>query len=149
MVKRDEAGRIIATVEYMKDGPEGDEIVSRLEVVEVGTDEDGDAITSCIIEETDAGPAKASQTKPLSAAQGRALQLLVEAIDRGGETPPASTHIPANTRCVSEDLWRQYCYQGAVSTGDQHAKRMAFKRSAEALIAVGRVGKWEPWVWLI
>jgi hypothetical protein len=42
-VKRDEADRIIATVEYMKDGPEGDEIVSRLAVVDVGDDEDGDA----------------------------------------------------------------------------------------------------------
>ena len=36
------------TVEYMKDGAEGDTIVSRLENVEVGIDEDGDPITSCV-----------------------------------------------------------------------------------------------------
>ena len=49
-VKRDASGNIIVTVEWMKDGEsEGDTIASRLEVVEVGTDEDGEAITSCIV----------------------------------------------------------------------------------------------------
>ena len=36
-VKRDAADNIIATVEFMKDGPQGDEFASRLEVVEIGT----------------------------------------------------------------------------------------------------------------
>jgi RecA-family ATPase len=35
-VKRDAADNIIATVELMKDGPQGDEFASRLEVVEIG-----------------------------------------------------------------------------------------------------------------
>jgi hypothetical protein len=47
-VKRDTAGNVLVTVEWMKDGPEGDVIVSRLEVVEeVGLDGDGDPIASC------------------------------------------------------------------------------------------------------
>ena len=46
MVERDAADNITVTVEFMKDGPQGDTIVSRLKIVEVGTDEDGDAITS-------------------------------------------------------------------------------------------------------
>ena len=48
-VKRDAADNIIAEVELVKDGPQGDEFTGRLEVVEVGTDDDGDPITSCII----------------------------------------------------------------------------------------------------
>jgi hypothetical protein len=51
-VRRDEDGNIIAKVEWMKDGPEGDEIVSRLEVLTVGTDEDGEEVTSCVVRET-------------------------------------------------------------------------------------------------
>ena len=48
-VKRDALKNIIVSVEWMKDGDsEGDMIASRLEQVEVGVDEDGDAITSCI-----------------------------------------------------------------------------------------------------
>ncbi len=48
-VKRDPAGNVVVTVEYMKDGPEGDVIASRLEAVALGTDRDGDEITSCVI----------------------------------------------------------------------------------------------------
>ncbi|HVB15688.1 MAG TPA: AAA family ATPase [Stellaceae bacterium] len=147
-VKRDAAGQVIATVEFMKDGAEGDVIASRLAVVDVGVDEDGEAISSCVVEPAEAPSANAKAAR-LSPAQGRALQLLADAIDTAGETPPASNHIPPSTRCVSEDLWREYCYRGAISSGDQHAKRMAFKRAAEALVAAGRVGKWEPVVWLI
>jgi hypothetical protein len=148
-VKRDETDRIIATVEFMKDGAQGDEIASRLAVVEVGTDDDGEPITSCVIEEADGEPVvRKARGKSLSPAQGRALQLLADAIEKGGEVPPTSNHIPAGVRCVAEDLWRQYCYRGAISSGDQDAKQKAFKRAAESLIAAGRIGKWEPFVWL-
>jgi hypothetical protein len=146
-VKRDAAGRVIATVEHMKDGSEGDIITSRLVVIEVGTDEDGEAITSCVIEpaEDESVPTKAVRLSPT---QGRALQLLADAIARAGEVPPTCNHIPSNVPCVSESLWREYCYNGAISSGDQDAKRRAFKRAAEALVAAGRIGKWEPWVWV-
>jgi hypothetical protein len=147
-VKRDEADRIIATVEHMKDGAEGEEIVSRLGVVDVGEDEDGDAITSCVIEAADGEDRPPVTRAKLSPASARALKLLGEAINREGQIPPANHHIPASTLCVTEELWRGYCYAGAVSSGNQEAKRQAFKRAAEAHVAAGRVGKWEPWVWL-
>lgn len=147
-VRRDPAGRIVATVEHMKDGAEGDSINSQLVVVEVGTDEDGEAITSCVVEPAEATSAPAKATR-LSPAQARALQLLADAIDKAGEIPPASNHIPTNTLCVTETLWREYCNKGAVSSSDDaDARRMAFKRAAEGLIAAGRVGKWGEYVWL-
>jgi RecA-family ATPase len=52
-VKRDTSDRVIVTVEYMKDGPEGETLASLLETVEVGLDDEGDAITSCIVVETE------------------------------------------------------------------------------------------------
>lgn len=45
-VDRAESGTITSTIEHMKDGPDGDVISSRLELVELGEDEDGDPITS-------------------------------------------------------------------------------------------------------
>ena len=48
-VKRDNTGTITVTVEWMKDGLEGAEICSRLESMEVGIDEDGEPITSCVL----------------------------------------------------------------------------------------------------
>ena len=45
-VERGDTGEVIVTVELAKDFAEGTEIVSRLERVELGTDADGDPITS-------------------------------------------------------------------------------------------------------
>jgi len=147
-VKRDDIGRIITSVEWLKDGAEGDAIASRLDVVEVGVDEDGEAITSCIVEDAGAAPS-GEKRKRLSAAQTRALQLLAEAITTGGQVPPTSNHIPAGMMCTTENLWREFSYHGGISSGDQHAKNTAFNRAAGALVAAGRVGKWEPWVWIV
>ena len=52
-VKRDINGNIGVTVEFLKDGEAGETIASKLESVEVGTDEDGDTITSCFVVEAD------------------------------------------------------------------------------------------------
>ena len=57
-VKRDALKNIIVSVEWMKDGDsEGDMIASRLEQVEVGVDEDGEPITSCIVISVEPEPA--------------------------------------------------------------------------------------------
>ena len=42
-VKRDAGNNIVTTVQHMKDGETAEPMVDRLESVEVGTDEDGDA----------------------------------------------------------------------------------------------------------
>jgi hypothetical protein len=149
-VKRDRNGNIVATVEYMKDGREGDEIVSRLVIAEVGTDEDGEPITSCVVEPVAAAAKDANPVSSLPAAQRRSLELLIDAIARQGEIPPANNHIPAKTVCVTESLWRGFCYQGAISGSDKpDAKQKAFKRAAGELLAKGRIGKWGDHVWIV
>jgi hypothetical protein len=69
------------TVEYMKDGPEGDVIASRLEVVEVSVDHDGKPITSCVVVADEAPPASASEAKghKLTPNQQSLLNILEEA----------------------------------------------------------------------
>jgi hypothetical protein len=79
-VKRDGANNVLVEVELMKDGAQGDIIASKLEVVTVGTDEDGDTMTSCVIVEIDA----AAVQRASGAGQHRwlpSLALLREAID--------------------------------------------------------------------
>ena len=148
-IQKDADGTILATLEMMKDGPDGKMMRCRLEAVEVGTDTRGKPITSCVVEHIDAAASNDSDSKPrrLSAAQKRAVDMLIEAIDAGGELPPASNHIPPNTRCVNEDTWRDYCYQGGISSGGQDAKRIAFTRAADGLIGNRVVGSWAGWVW--
>jgi AAA domain-containing protein len=47
--KRNADDQIIVEVEWMRDGPEGDRVFSRLKQVPVGTDKAGDPIRSCIV----------------------------------------------------------------------------------------------------
>jgi hypothetical protein len=65
-VHRDANDNIVAELEMSKDGETGLQLVSRLKVIEIGVDQDGDPITSCVIECVDA-PASA----PKALAKGR------------------------------------------------------------------------------
>jgi hypothetical protein len=136
----------VATITKQRDNVAGKTFPFKLEPIQLGLDEDGDPVTTCIVEQ--AGEHEKTPDKPrkVSPAQARALQMLDEAIATAGEVPPSNNHIPPNTRCVREDIWRGYCYSGGISDGSDDAKRIAFKRVGQIL--VGReVGKWDPWVW--
>ena len=52
-VSRDAADNIIAKLELSKDGEIGLTFVSHLKVVDIGVDQDGDPITSCVVEAVD------------------------------------------------------------------------------------------------
>jgi hypothetical protein len=149
-VKRDVDKSILVTLEHMKDGPEGDMMRLGLKVVDVGLDDYGKAISSCVIEHLDAPAAgeRRDTAKKLPSAQKIALRLLHEAIAKAGEKPSPADAIPLGKACVTEDLWRSYCYAGGISGGNtQEARRVAFNRAAEGLLAAGQIGSWNGWVW--
>jgi hypothetical protein len=148
-VKRDAADNIIATVELMKDGPQGDEFASRLEVVEIGFDDDGDKITSCVIVQVDGlAPSRADARPKLTKGAKIALTALHEAIGECGVVPPASGHIPQNAKTVTVQQWRTYAYLRGISTSDEdRAKRAAFQRGTETLIAAQRAAVWNNYAW--
>ncbi len=83
-VKKGHDGTVTCTVEYMKDGPEGDEINSKLEPVEVGTDDDGDAITSCVVVEAEPSKTDTATTgAKLNKNQQSMLTILEDAMPNG------------------------------------------------------------------
>jgi hypothetical protein len=147
-VRRDTADNIVALVEFMKDGPQGDEIVSRLEHVIVGTDDDGDAITSCVIQPAEGGAAKGKER--ITGPAAIALRILQDTISDTGEVPPANGHVPPNTRTIAEKTWRANCYAG-MSTDDttQTARQKAFVRASNRLQERNLIGKWGELVWLV
>ena len=115
-VKRTGADQIVARVERMKDGPEGDQIISRLRIAEVGIDEDGEPVTSCVVEEAEA-VATARPTTRLSDAAKIALDTLREAVAQAGSAASRSKDIPPTARTVEIKIWRQYFY--AVTAADK------------------------------
>jgi hypothetical protein len=121
----------------------------------LGKDDDGEDITSCVIEPADGEddgqpePKRRKEVKigpKVSAATRVAFDLLRKAMDDAGETPPAA---PSAVRAVRVPLWREYCYSGLVADSDKpDAKQKAFKRSVTTLRAAKAIGLWNEWVWL-
>jgi AAA domain len=115
-VSRDAAGNIVAELELSKDGEIGLSFASRLRVVDIGIDEDGDPITSCVVEAvespvaSEAGKRAKKQPKPHQAM----LRALRRAIEEVGVQVTSNT-IPRSVRVVSVDTWRRYAYQAGIS----------------------------------
>jgi len=150
-IKRDDGDRIIAKVEHMKDGAEGDVIASRLAVVEIGLDEDGDILTSCVIEPAEAPTAtKAKAGKGLTAAARVALNTLRKAVAEAGEPPPAGNHIPTQARVVPVETWRRYHYTGTASDGQStETRKKDFQRVRNQLQAAGEIGLHADLCWVV
>ena len=81
-VKRAANDAIVVECELNKDGPTGDTVTSRLEVVTVDHDEDGEEITSCVIVEEDEAPVPSSGPK-LSKNQATMFSILHDAGSQG------------------------------------------------------------------
>ena len=145
-VSRDDAGNIIAKLELSKDSEIGLTFVSRLKVVDIGTDEDGDPITSCVVEAvespvaSEAGKRGKKQPKPHQAM----LRALHRAIEEVGERVASNT-IPASVRVVRVDTWRTYAYLSPTNTEDSN--RMAFNRAHKALVDADLVKAHNEYRW--
>ncbi len=148
-VKKDGAGLITTIVEYMKDGAEGEETVSRLDVVEVGFDEDHEPITSCVI--VPAAEDERAGKRPIVTGQAKiALELLTKAIKDAGQILPSGARFPTGQkRGVRLDLWESYFKQGsAVQSDKPDTISKAFRRAADKLQNLGIVGIWAGFVWV-
>ena len=145
-VKRDSENNVVVTIEHMKDGAEGAVIGSRLERVELGIDDDGDEMSSCVVVPAEAEkPVKTN----LPAAAKLALRALHEALADFGTLPPASNHIPSNTRTTTRTRWREYCDAKTVTDStNPDSKRKAFVRAAEKLQELNFIGVWQDQVWV-
>jgi hypothetical protein len=152
VVKHDRANNIVVKVEWMKDGPEGDNLLSRLQVVTVGVDDEGDPITSCVVVPIKAEAARRTVTNTparLSKATQIALFALKKALEQVGEAASGSTNIPAQTRTVTKTQWRHFAYDCGISgSREGRAQQQAFQRALEHLTGIGIVSMWNERVWL-
>ena len=85
--------------------------MSRLERVELGTDADGDPITSLVVLPGRTTPSKRATTRKLSDRQRLALAALDECAVSSGKPAPASLQLPARTVVVQLSAWREELYR--------------------------------------
>jgi RecA/RadA recombinase len=120
---------VMAETKKQRDMPSGTVFAYSLRSVFIGNDEDGDAVTSAIVE-------VAEPVKKVTRLKGQALiamQAFGDALADFGETK-AGEAFPTNRKCVSLDHWREYCDRHSLTDGaDASAKRQAFGRAWKAL----------------
>jgi hypothetical protein len=144
-VKRGDAGEVVVTVELAKDFAEGAQIFSRLKSVTVGTDPDGDDITSLVVLPAD--PSRSNTTRKLSDRQRLALDALVECMVTVGKRAPESLQLPADVIVVPIAAWREELFVRRVLDRDAKNPREEFKRVRNSLQARGLVGVRDDLVW--
>lgn len=76
-------------------------------------------------------------------------QALRKALDELGSTPPTSSSTIGVRVAVTLDQWRDIFDRLAPYSADQtDARRKAFKRGSERLLADRIATKWGDWLWL-
>lgn len=136
-------------VEKQKDGEEGRNYRFRLTQSTIGTDEEGDDVTSCVIEPLGAsettGPAKAR--KNLTDRNEIARRVLADLLDTAPVTSVTSAFPPGVTRTVTVESWRIACRDRFAMDSDD-AFRKAWERLKNNLLRLCIVGIAEGRVWL-
>jgi energy-coupling factor transporter ATP-binding protein EcfA2 len=116
------------SVAKAKDGADGKGHPFMLEIVNMGEDEDGDPVTSCVIRPS-AGTGK--RAKPLTQAQQVGMDAFMAA---------ASGNIGSDDNSVRAhvDQWRDVFYQRSTA-GNPDSKRRAFSRVRPELVELGKL----------
>lgn len=104
--------------------------------VDLGHDEDGDPVMSCVTRLTEPLPPAPPK---LTGQPAIAMQALGDALARHGRVMFGDM-FPQNRQAVSLDVWREYCDRHSLSTGDaESSKRAAFYKTRSALHEKGLI----------
>jgi hypothetical protein len=141
-------GTRAATVIHAKDDADGDRHGFKLERVALGTDPDGDPITTLIVTElAEAGAAGGEQVK-LTDNEQIALRCLDNAMRADGVLITAGEDF-AERSAVREADWRRWFYREGKPGEDQDTKQKAFKRAKGSLMVKSRIASENDFVWPI
>lgn len=138
-----------AATELVKDGPEGERVLSKLETVEVGYDEDCEVITSCVVVPVEPGtelqPSKNRQK--LTNKQQLAMECLID-LSIDGQAPNASWGLPKSVRSVLPlDKWREELLSRHILEPNASNKAARWSELREGLNAKHLIAIQDGFVW--
>ena len=141
------------TVKKQRDGMTGGKFSFEAEIVDLGTDEDGDAITSCVLisnKATAAGPDKSDAVSDfLTKSQRIALEALNDVLQASGVSPATDSGVPDGiTTVASIAAWRAQSYEVGISNGKERAKQKAFQAAVEVLQTNRLIGTAGEFAWI-
>lgn len=137
---------ITATTRKQRDMPGDAAFNYTLRSVFLGYDEDGDAVTSCVVEPTEAAPKRG----PKITGQAKiALQAFGDALAHHGIMKTGDL-FPTDRQCVSLDHWRAFCDGASLSSGEsESANRKAFHDAKRKLQEAGVICIAEGFAWRV
>ena len=137
----------VATLEKARDGVSGETFPFDLSVIDLGVDQDGDPITTCVLKAV-ASEGKQRDVK-LTDSEKIAFAALKEAISGFGQPMPPTSAIPSGVRAVEIETWRSaFLRRYGEDKADESGKR-AFLRAKTKLIGSQLVGASMPYVWIL
>jgi hypothetical protein len=142
-----------ATVTKQRDLPTGDTFAFRLRVIELGSDEYGHPVTTCVPEWCDA-PDRANR-QSITGAQRAVLGALHDLLRRQRQLPPRSCQAavrppkPGQTACPEVDLRAEVIHRGGVTDSDKpDSQSRAYRRALHGLRDRAAIELYDGWVWL-
>lgn len=137
----------VAVVEKIRDGVSGEQFPFSLQPIDLGTDIDGESVTTCLISH-DGTPIQQSKIpKGIGANQRLVLEQLRTLVGVSGERSPGTSTIPKGVLTVRLDMLHEACRPKFGGTADWRMKQ----RIASALIGLqgsGAVDVHNEFVWL-
>ncbi|QDM32175.1 AAA family ATPase [Tardiphaga sp. vice352] len=134
-----------ATVIKANDQPDGALTSFGMDTIALGTDEDGDPVTTGILSaRAFAGP---QSTKPISPRLVLALDALSRAIEAHGTVAPAVAGM--GNKAVAVDHWREELFRAGVLDKAAANPRADFKRIKDPLTVANRIEEQDGLVWLV
>jgi hypothetical protein len=140
-----------ATTVKQREVKKGEVFHFQLEVVELGQNRHGEPVTTCVVDAPsaeDIAQAEASGGDRLSGDQAAALRVLTNLLAASGMVSP-HPDMPDNVRSVPEAWWADRFKTEAKPGASDEAKRKAFRRSADKLLHIGKIGQANGRVWLV
>lgn len=138
-------GVITAQVVKQRDGKVGGQFGFKLEVIEVGLDEDGDPVTSCALSGCD----PVQKTKPLSEQKRRALSILHNCLLDKGQKRRIRSDM-AEVKCVTLTEYREYLVREKLSSSDKpDSASKAITRAIDSLNNAGITCSYENYIWIV
>lgn len=143
---RDGIGVITAEVTKQRDGPTGYKFAYSLRQIELGRDQDGDPVTTCLVEQVEAADVVRNQ---VSGPALVALNTLEKLSEECGEILRDPRY--PGTPCVTQKAWLEACITGGElsSSNKRETHRRIFNREVDALKKRGLIFVQSERVWLI
>lgn len=152
----EEGGEVRALeLSKVKDEEDGRRWLFDLEKIGLGTDDDGDEVTTCVVSFASITAEAARKPKKAKEKPGEVIvkRAIVQLLSEGrGQVPPPQCQAPSGALAIIKgDLQKRVQEIGLAPGADKdpaEANRKALDRAIQGLIAAGVAYQREKWIWL-